>query len=316
VLENTQYALIATVQKLYTLLRSGDTWKLGEPELNDRGQPVIHDIALRLGCVRPSPDLPYGFPEGEEDLEELQAQLEADAQAEQCTHDRSRGNHTSSLDPSSPRKRPARRDSSASEGSLFSRDLESSAYRKPNLKLKNPASPRRYSHSKHSRSQSLVNPSFEGAPAVILPPLTTQSTVSSDSSVHSPIFTSLDSQISPDAPSTAATPYSPWSASAGGDEFLTSVHALHLTGQFLQARQKHEYQSTSTKTTRTLEHDSHMLKAMQLGNVASELDLTDGTLRPGMLNRGSDLTATKFNTFDPMDSLLFEGEFEAGLSKA
>ncbi|KAH8667488.1 hypothetical protein BGZ60DRAFT_377469, partial [Tricladium varicosporioides] len=77
VLENTQYALIATVQKLYTMVRNNESWELGEPDMNERGQPVIHDIAFKLGCIRPSPDLPSSFPEGEEDFAELQAQLQA-----------------------------------------------------------------------------------------------------------------------------------------------------------------------------------------------------------------------------------------------
>ena len=59
------------------MIRNNESWDLGEPELNDRGQPVIHDIASKLGCIRPSPDLPVAFPEGAEDFAELQAQLQA-----------------------------------------------------------------------------------------------------------------------------------------------------------------------------------------------------------------------------------------------
>lgn len=35
VLENTQYALTVTVQKLYTMIRNNESWNLGEPESND-----------------------------------------------------------------------------------------------------------------------------------------------------------------------------------------------------------------------------------------------------------------------------------------
>lgn len=76
-LENTQYALMATVQKLYIMIRSKESWELGEPETNDRGQPVVHDIASKLGCIRPTPDLPVAFAEGAEDFAELQAKLQA-----------------------------------------------------------------------------------------------------------------------------------------------------------------------------------------------------------------------------------------------
>lgn len=80
VLENTQFALIATVHKLYAMVRSGQPWELGEPELNDRGQPVIHNIASKLGCIRPNSDLDLPvhsvFPEDEAGLAELARQLE------------------------------------------------------------------------------------------------------------------------------------------------------------------------------------------------------------------------------------------------
>jgi hypothetical protein len=86
VLENTQFALIATVHKLYSMVRNQQTWDLGEPELNDRGQPVIHNIAQRLGCIRPNSDvdLPVHsvFPEDEAGMAELARQLE-DQQSQQ-----------------------------------------------------------------------------------------------------------------------------------------------------------------------------------------------------------------------------------------
>ncbi|KAF3765130.1 hypothetical protein M406DRAFT_346877 [Cryphonectria parasitica EP155] len=86
VLENTQFALIATVQKLYSMVRNGQQWDLGEPDLNDRGQPVIHNIAQKLGCIRPNSDvdLPVHsvFPEDEQGLADLASQLEAQQQQE------------------------------------------------------------------------------------------------------------------------------------------------------------------------------------------------------------------------------------------
>ncbi|KAM3084439.1 Fluconazole resistance protein 1 [Clarireedia jacksonii] len=85
VLENTQYALISAVHKLYLMVRNNEPWELGEPELNDRGQPVIHDIASKLGCIRPSPDLPLAFAENPE---ELHARLESDASKEEETRTR------------------------------------------------------------------------------------------------------------------------------------------------------------------------------------------------------------------------------------
>ncbi|KAL0937676.1 uncharacterized protein CTRU02_207407 [Colletotrichum truncatum] len=80
VLEHTQFALIATVHKLYAMVRNNQQWDLGEPELNDRGQPVIHNIAQKLGCIRPNSDIDLPvhsvFPEDEAGLAELARQLE------------------------------------------------------------------------------------------------------------------------------------------------------------------------------------------------------------------------------------------------
>ncbi|KAL2127254.1 hypothetical protein VTI74DRAFT_11014 [Chaetomium olivicolor] len=86
VLENSQFALIATVQKLYSMVRNGEPWELGEPELNDRGQPVIHNVAAKLGCLRPNSDLDLPiqsiFPEDEAGMAELARQLKEHQQKE------------------------------------------------------------------------------------------------------------------------------------------------------------------------------------------------------------------------------------------
>lgn len=62
------------------MVRNGQPWDLGEPELNDRGQPVIHNIATKLGCIRPNADAdlpPHSvFPEDEAGLARLAAELD------------------------------------------------------------------------------------------------------------------------------------------------------------------------------------------------------------------------------------------------
>jgi hypothetical protein len=65
------------VQKLYTMIRNNESWDWGAPEMNDRGQPVIHDIASKLGCIRHYHDLPVTIAESAEDFAELQAQPQA-----------------------------------------------------------------------------------------------------------------------------------------------------------------------------------------------------------------------------------------------
>ncbi|KAI8649791.1 Zn(2)-C6 fungal-type domain-containing protein [Fusarium keratoplasticum] len=80
VLENTQLMFIATIYKLYSMVRNNEPWELGEPGSNDHGQPVVHDIAQKLGCTRPSsdinPPLHLGFPEDEVSMTKLTLRLE------------------------------------------------------------------------------------------------------------------------------------------------------------------------------------------------------------------------------------------------
>lgn len=68
------------------MVRSSQAWELGEPDLNDRGQPVVHNIAQKLGCIRPNSDIDLPvhsvFPEDESSMAELARQLE-----EQQPHD-------------------------------------------------------------------------------------------------------------------------------------------------------------------------------------------------------------------------------------
>ncbi|KAJ6441347.1 alpha/beta-Hydrolase [Purpureocillium lavendulum] len=80
VLENTQLALVATIDKLYAMVRNSQAWTFGEPEFNHCGQPVIHNIAETLGCIRPNGDIDLPihsvFPEDKEGMTELARQLE------------------------------------------------------------------------------------------------------------------------------------------------------------------------------------------------------------------------------------------------
>lgn len=81
VLESTQFSLIATIHKLYSMVQNGEKWDMGEPDVNDRGQPIVHNIATKLGCIRPNSDIDLPvhsvFPENETDLKALVKQLEA-----------------------------------------------------------------------------------------------------------------------------------------------------------------------------------------------------------------------------------------------
>ncbi|KFY41268.1 hypothetical protein V494_03089 [Pseudogymnoascus sp. VKM F-4513 (FW-928)] len=86
VLENTQYALIATVHKLYAMVLAGEQWTLEPPVVNARGQPVIHDIAAKLGCIRADPSSSTSggaieFPADAAEFAALQRRLESEERA-------------------------------------------------------------------------------------------------------------------------------------------------------------------------------------------------------------------------------------------
>lgn len=84
VLENKQVALSGTIHKVYSMVRNLQPWTSGEPELNDRGQPVIHNITQKLGCIRTTNDidlLVYSvFPEDDDRAAELGRQFKGAAE--------------------------------------------------------------------------------------------------------------------------------------------------------------------------------------------------------------------------------------------
>lgn len=143
VLENTQFALIATVHKLYAMVRNGQSWDLGEPELNDRGQPVIHDIATKLGCIRPNADAdlpPHSvFPEDEAGLAKLAAELEVQQQ------ERERHSTEQRSETDSTCNRTERASSSELDHSDFEQDYRKALMSGQNLQTMSPQSFTSYS---------------------------------------------------------------------------------------------------------------------------------------------------------------------------
>ncbi|EMT73067.1 hypothetical protein NOF04DRAFT_3412 [Fusarium oxysporum II5] len=79
VLETTQSVLVMTTRKLYFKVRNNQSWDLGEPELDHNGQPVIHSIAQKLGCIHPNNEIDLSeyslFPEDEVGMDEFAQQL-------------------------------------------------------------------------------------------------------------------------------------------------------------------------------------------------------------------------------------------------
>ncbi|EQB56611.1 hypothetical protein CGLO_03364 [Colletotrichum gloeosporioides Cg-14] len=132
VLEHTQFALIATVHKLYSMVRNNQQWDLGEPELNDRGQPVIHNIAQKLGCIRPNSDIDLPvhsvFPEDEAGLAELARQLEEQQKERDAEKAATTTRIPTELDSASSCERSDRASSSELDHSEFEADYRKAVF--------------------------------------------------------------------------------------------------------------------------------------------------------------------------------------------
>lgn len=294
VLENTQYALIATVQKLYTMVRNNDSWDLGEPELNDRGQPVIHDIASKLGCIRPSPDLPFAFPEGADDFAELQAQLQA-ARSEMAAEDtggrRKLSEDSSSYSPTL--ERTDRASSSESDHSDLSKDYNQMMLAQQSQAVKQDTPTKTNTSNPNARPLSLgQRPTFDQEASYL-----GQASIDTSRSIPSPIYTDFQ---------TESPPFSPWSA---GDDFLGSAHAPDLTTHYMkQQRQSVPRLSPLNPSSGVgLGLEANMLKAIQLND---GMNFSDGTIRPYMLD-----CTSGFDLPDQMD-MIYGGDYESQMGMA
>ena len=259
--------------------------------MNDRGQPVIHDIASKLGCIRPSPDLPVAFPEGAEDFAELQAQLQA-ARAEMGAEDTG-SRKLSGSSPSSPSLAHTERASSTeSDHSVLSKDYNQNLWvqqqqqqRQTGGKVKPP----------------LPTPSSVKAPAMRLQRSTeddgsytsaysARASFDTNASMPSPIYTDFQTQ-SPMF--RKASPFPSWPTN---DDFMGQPNALDLTAQFMRAQQFPNM-------------DGSLVHPMDLVE-PGVLNFTDGTITPHMLD---------CNGYDPssqMDTLMFGNEYESQMGRA
>jgi hypothetical protein len=275
------------------MVRNNESWELGDPEMNDRGQPVIHDIASKLGCIRPSPDLPYAFPEGAEDFAELQAQLQA-ARSESDDLGSQKTSHDASNSPALDRT--DRASSSESDHSALSKDYgqvwtqQQRAAAKANIPAINTTI------LKPTPRNLVQRVSIDGDSAY-------SARVSSDTSrsMPSPIYTDFRT-LSPTFRN--SSPFSPWSA---GDEFLTAPHILE-GAQYLREPYQTVPQSSpmdGSISGGVIALQPNVLKAMQFDS----LNLEQGTIRPGMLDcsSGYDLQ---------MDSIMYSGDYESQMGMA
>lgn len=132
------------------MVRNSQPWELGEPELNDRGQPVIHNIAQKLGCIRPNSDIDLPvhsvFPEDEQGMHELALQLEEQQRIEDAVSTKdvpttASSSSSSSRDTdSSSFQRTDRASSSELDHSDFEQDYRAAAFGGNNVMTMSPQS--------------------------------------------------------------------------------------------------------------------------------------------------------------------------------
>lgn len=265
------------------MVRNNESWNLGEPEMNDRGQPVIHDVASKLGCIRPAPDLPNNFPEGAEDFAKLQAQLHA-ARSEANSKDTSRRKYSEESTYSPALGRTDRANSSESDHSSLSKDYNQMWSQRQAAKIA-PLAP----HATKPAPLNLpLKPSFDED----YQPRTSSNT---SYSVPSPICTDLQTESLMFRNSST---FSPWS---GQDDFLGPAHALDLTAHYMRAQQMQGLPRSSALET-------NMVKAMQL---TDDLHFAHGTIRPTMLDCN-----TGFDISDHSDNIIYAGECESQIGMA
>lgn len=295
VLENTQYALIATVQKLYTMVRNNESWELGEPEMNDRGQPVIHDIASKLGCIRASPDLPYSFPEGESDFAELQAQLQH-ARSEMGAEDLGSRKGTSSVG-SPALDRTDRASSTESDHSHYDQ-LFASSPRQPIPQIKN--SPLATSRKPQMQSNLSRRPASLDASSY-----DSRGSFDTASSVPSPVYTDFQTE-SPMFHN--ASPFATWS---NNDDFLGQPHALDLAAQYMRQTQP-QYNGINMSNlsplgpqTMPMAINPNDMKAMAINDC---MNFSNGTIRPDMLD------GTGYDIADPMDAMIYGVDYDSQMA--
>jgi hypothetical protein len=282
------------------MVRNGESWDLGEPELNDRGLPVIHNIAEKLGCIRPSPDMPQSFPEDAEEFAELQRQLFAGKL------DNSDGK--TSEDSLSHPDRMERASSSESDHSVLSKDYGQMLWaqqQQQNISLA------------QYQSGQLDCPQFGDEPLfqndyIKQEPRQTIHDISSIST-NSPVYSNYQAQSQVQSPVfRTQSPFGSWSA--GNDDYLGPAPILDLTALYMRQQQQQQFkQSSAMRMQRPSASgmvspvspmmDSGLPNAFNM-RANTYMASNDGTIRPNMLDCSPNLDLA-----DQIDNIMF-GDYE------
>jgi hypothetical protein len=278
------------------MVRNNELWDLGEPELNDRGQPVIHDIASQLGCVRPSPDLPVTFPRGAEDFAKFQAQFQA-ACAEMAAEDTG-SRKLSGSSPSSPSLAHTERASRIdSDHSALSKDYYQ-AWAQQQRQAGGKVHPSAIDNSsmKHAPLSVQRNSNEDNGPC--LGTYSARAFFDTNFSMPLPVYTDFQT-LSPMF--RKAYPFPSWTSS---DDFLGRPHTLDLTAQFMQAQ---HFLGISGATL-----DGSLVRPMDRmePNLLDGLNFTEGTITAHMLH------CNGYDQRNQMDTIMFGNEYESQMGRA
>jgi hypothetical protein len=269
------------------MIRNNESWDLGEPELDDRGRPVLHDIASRLDGIRPSPDLPVAFPEGTEDFTKLQAQFRL-AQADMSAED--------------TRRRKLSGSSSSSPSLAYTEKASSTE--------SDHSAPYKYQNEtgvqQRRRTGAKAHPSASITSSMKPTPLIIQRNVIEDDGTYWGASSPQEYLDTPSSTSSRTSHFLSWSTS---DKFLGARQPLDLPAQLMRARQFHSISRPllDDLIVRPMELvESNVLETILLQDVPS---FTDGTIAPRMLDcNGSDPSSL-------MDTIMFGNDCKSQMGR-
>jgi hypothetical protein len=286
------------------MIQNNESWDLGEPEMNIRGEPVIHDIASKLGCIRPSQDILVAFPEVAEDFAELEAQLQA-SRSEMGTEE-SGSRILSGSSPSSPSLAHTERASSIeSDHSALSKDYNQTLWAQQQTAAKVNRSTINTSVKKAMPPTLQINSIDDNGPYCISA-YSASPSFDTNASISSSVYTDFQTQT---PMFRKASLFPSWSAA---DDFLGPPHALDLTSQFMKAQQCPSISGPSPldgSLDRPIDLvEPNVLKAIQLQDW---LNFTDGTITPHMLDY-----STGCDPSSQVDCIIFGNEYESYMGRA
>jgi hypothetical protein len=259
------------------MVRNNEPWVLGEPELNDRGLPVIHNIAEKLGCIRPSPDLPCAFPEDEAEFAELQRSLFANKVGGLQDGSDEESERKDSTDSGRMPGRTDRASSSESDHSALSRDYSQMMWQQQSG-LPFPAQDMFF---KMDPSRPSIATAFDHS--------------QQRRSMDSPVYSDFNSAAATDSPIfRAESPYANdglWTDNAGTDDFLAPGPMLDLTALYMRQQQEQQRQFSGVPTMQTGRSRPNFVAAPEFTGIG------DGTIRPAMLEgrMGTEMWGTNYD---------------------